>query len=71
MTDTGDLLTAPLKKAKTTGEKVGSRLSAKLFLQVKDHDKPGKSRALDQNYMDQWTENAEVETTYKPQEVPF
>jgi plasmid rolling circle replication initiator protein Rep len=71
VTDTGDLLTAPLKKAQTTGEKAASRLSAKLFLQVKDHDKPGKTRSLDQNYMNQWAKDAEVETTYKPEEVPF
>jgi hypothetical protein len=71
VTDTGDQLTGSARPASTEGTKNGDRFSRKLFLQVKDLDKPWRKRALDQKYMDEWTKEAEVETSYPVTEVPF
>lgn len=64
VTDTGDQFTESARPASTEGEKNASKLQRKMFLSVKDLDKPWRKRSLDQKYMDQWVhENNE--------EIPF
>ena len=71
VTDTGDQLTGPAKPKVSEGTRRGSRLSRKIFLQVKDLEKPWRKRSLDGEYMQDWVEGAEVENSYQPMEVPF
>ena len=68
--DTGDLFTSSTRPAMTEGTKQGRRLSSRLFLQVKDFDRPGRTRSLDQEYMNSWIDEAGVEVDPLP-EVPF
>ena len=69
VTDTGDMLTAPLKPKETEGNRRAARLSAKLFVHVKDPARPGRHLSIDQNFVDQWAESAGVEMTTDTGEV--
>lgn len=69
VTDTGDQLTAPLKPKETEGNRRAARLSAKLFVHVKDPARPGRHLSIDQEFMDQWTERTGAEMTNDTEEV--
>ena len=71
VTDTGDQLTGSARPASTEGTKNGNRFNRKIFLQVKDLDKPWRKRSLDQEYMQEWVDGAGVESSYQETIVPF
>lgn len=63
------MLTAPMKPKETEGNRRAARLSAKLFVHVKDPAWSGRHLSIDQDFMDQWAESAGVEMTTDTGEV--
>lgn len=57
VTDTGDLLTSPMRPKDTEGNRRAARLSSKLAVHLADPRRPGRQITVDKEFVDEWLES--------------
>ena len=64
VTDTGDQLTSCVRPKSSGGVKNAKKLASKVFISIKDLDKPWRKRALTQEYMNDYIEQNNMEVPF-------
>jgi hypothetical protein len=69
--DTGDQFTGATRPKKTAEQKKLRTIAREKAFRVKDLEKPWQTVKADKAYVKKWADQAQVENTYQPEEVPF